>query len=181
MAIVLKIKHTTNKNASIEWPLHMVPHFYVLNEMYTHCQSLFIKNNKEKEEAIVIDTVSGEDTLIWMGAFVEWHVRNDQSFFEVSDQVQTLRGNTFFGKHSSVEDVVCDWVKTKRPVVAVQFDTHFVEAALDARPGLLGEIIQTAEFLDCPMLLAIIGFVLEHKLGDGKNENLTKAFSFCVQ
>lgn len=102
------------------------------------------------QEAARVSTASNQDTLVWIGALVEWHLANDQAFEAAA--------------HATAQDESTHlrW-PTNRPLVARRFDDQFVEAALSARAGLLGEMVCTVDFLDAPRVLQLLAECVQQR------------------
>jgi len=104
---------------------------------------------------LAIPTTEQDDTLLYLGALVEWHEHNDKAL--------SSSNSALCRSAHDAEQNAHQWLATRTETTR-QFDMLFLHSLLDARPGLLGDLVRTVEFLDAPHWMALLGTLIDSQI-----------------
>jgi hypothetical protein len=147
----------TGRGARICWSKRVWRHFETLRNVVQAGMN---------EGRLAVTTTQEDDTLLYLGALVEWHEDNDQA----------LHTSALCQSAVVAEQQAPNWL-AGRTETTCRFDTCFFDSLLEARGGLLGDLVRTVEYLDAPHVMALLGSLIEAHLDNQKPSQSAAAVS----
>jgi len=148
----------TGRGACVHWSHRVWQHFVTLRNVVEQSAHLC---NKAR---LSVPTTAHDDTLLYLGALIEWHAENDCA----------MHASLLCRDATQAEQNAAHWLD-RRTETTLQFDRCFFNSLIDARHGLLGDLVRTVEFLDAPHIMSLIGRLLETHLWQDNTSHHTVA------